>query len=110
MKLPRGDLAEVDPRKVREYPLSETHTVGRSKTRFFRGVGFQEATADLVIAKLRHMADTQEVTQTSATAHGVKYVLIGEVETPTGRHIRLRTIWIVDRGGERPRFVTAYPV
>jgi hypothetical protein len=109
MQLPLGGRAEVDPRKVRDYLLSDAHPIGRSKAKFFRGVGFNEVTADLLVAALRSMASTQEVTETLATAHGVKYVLIGETETPSGRRIRLRTIWIVDRGRERPRFVTAYP-
>lgn len=33
----------------------------------------------------------------------------GELETPSGRRLGVRTIWIIDRGQERPRLVTAYP-
>ncbi len=109
MKLPRGDLAEVDSRKVREYLLSETHPIGRSKARFFRGAGFDEANGDVLVAALLYIARTHEVIETSVTVHGVKYALAGNVESPTGRQIRVRTIWIVDRGYDRPRFVTAYP-
>ena len=110
MRLPHADLAEVNPTKIGAYLLSEAHPVGRSKARFFREAGFDESTIDLLTRGLLHIARTREVVETSATVHGLKYVLEGELEAPTGRRLRLRTIWIVDRGQERPRFVTAYPV
>jgi len=47
--------------------------------------------------------------ETFATVHGQKFVLEGELEGPSGRRLRVRTIWIIDRGQERPRLVTAYP-
>jgi hypothetical protein len=43
------------------------------------------------------------------TVHGIKYVLDGGMETPGGKTPVVRTIWIVDRGLDRPRLVTAYP-
>jgi uncharacterized protein DUF6883 len=109
MRLRHAELAEVNPTKIGEYLLSETHPVGRSKARFFREAGFDESTIDLLSRGLFQIARTQEVVETSATVHGLKYVLEGELEAPTGRRLRLRTIWIVDQGQDRPRFVTAYP-
>ena len=109
MRLPHAELAEINPTKIGAYLLSDTHPVGRSKAKFFRGAGFDESTTDLLSRGLLLIARTQEVVETTATVHGVKYVLEGELEAPTGRRLRLRTIWIVDQGQERPRFVTAYP-
>ncbi len=109
MRLPHAELAEVNPTKVGAYLLSETHPVGKSKARFFREAGFDESTIDLLSRGLLQIARTQEIVETSATVHGVKYILEGELEAPTGRRLRLRTVWIVDRGHEHPRFVTAYP-
>jgi hypothetical protein len=109
MRLPNAELAEINPAKIGAYLLSETHPVGRSKARFFREAGFDESTIDLLSRGLLHIARTQEVVETSATVHGLKYVVEGGLDAPTGRRLRLRTVWIVDRGQERPRFVTAYP-
>jgi hypothetical protein len=36
-------------------------------------------------------------------------VIDGEIKTPTGVVVQLRTIWIIDAGEDIPRFVTAYP-
>ena len=109
MKLPQADQAEVDPGKLGRYLLSESHPVGKAKARFFRGAGFDESTIELLVQGLLQIARTQEVIGTSTTVRGHKYILEGELETPSGRRLRVRTVWIIDRGEERPRLVTAYP-
>ncbi len=43
-------------------------------------------------------------------SHGWKYVVGGEIETPAGRAVMIRTVWIVDRGQSSPRLVTGYPL
>ena len=44
-----------------------------------------------------------------ASPHGQKYVLDGRIESANGQTAVVRTIWIVDRGQDAPRLVTAYP-
>ena len=109
MKLPHAGLAEVDPAKSGRYLLSESHPVGKSKARFFREAGFGESTSEVFIRGLLQIARTQEVLEAFETVHGRKYVLEGELDAPSGRRLRVRTIWIVDQGQDRPRFVTACP-
>jgi hypothetical protein len=109
MKLPHADRAEVDPGKLGGYLLSESHPVGKAKARFFREAGFDESTIELLVQGLLQIARTQEIVGTSTTVHGEKYILEGELETPAGRRLRVRTIWIIDQGQDRPRLVTAYP-
>jgi hypothetical protein len=43
--------------------------------------------------------------------HGEKYVVDGRVSSQTekGREQIVRTVWIIDRGVDAPRLVTAYP-
>lgn len=53
------------------------------------------------------MDDIQEAV---SSMHGVKYVIDGLLQTPDGETVKVRTIWIIDKGQTRPRFVTTYPV
>jgi len=46
----------------------------------------------------------------SSMPHGVKYIIDGLLQTQAGGSIKMRTVWIIDKGHERARFVTAYPV
>ena len=52
----------------------------------------------------------RSVSQGQATwPFGQKFELRGIVQTPSGRPLRVVTIWIIRAGEKFPRFVTAYP-
>jgi hypothetical protein len=109
MKLPNAHAATVDPKKLEGYLLSSTHPIGRPKAQFFLAVGFSETEVVILERALLEVARTGEVAETTSSAHGVKYTVDGLVSTPSGRQVKLRTIWIVHAGDTSPRFVTAYP-
>jgi len=109
MSLPNAEGAQVDPKKLKEYLLSETHPIGRSKAKFFRGLGFDESNFGILEEGLIGIAKTEEVLEAEPSPHGIKYVVDGFITTPSGTRIRLRTVWIVEKDQDRPRFVTAYP-
>ena len=110
MKLPNNQNAYVPLTKLLDYLLSETHSVGKAKAKLLRSVGFNEANVQLLKKGLLDIAHTQDVEEEITTPHGVKYVVYGDMATPVGLVIKMRTIWIIDNGQERPRFVTAYPL
>jgi hypothetical protein len=43
MKLPNNEYAYIPPAKLLDYLLSETHSVGKSKSKYLRSSGFNEA-------------------------------------------------------------------
>lgn len=110
MKLPNRGNAYIPSSKLNDYLLSETHSVGRSKAKFWLGVGFDRTNVDLLEQGLIAMAHSEDVKDVVSSAHGTKYVVEGSLRTPAGSIIQVRTVWIVDVGQDRPRFVTAYPV
>ena len=109
MRLPGRERAYVPFAKLSGYLLSESHSVGRGKAKLFRGAGFNESNVSLLEQRLLEIAHSAEVSETVSSSHGTKYVVEGMLETPEGSFIRLLTVWIVDTGTDRPRFVTAYP-
>lgn len=109
MKLPNREKAFIQPAKLIDYLLSETHAVGRAKAKFLRLFGFDETNVDLLAQGLLTIARTQEVMSATSSPHGTKYVIDGSLQTPTGGLINLRTVWIIDKGQNSPRFVTAIP-
>jgi len=64
-----------------------------------------------MIDALRALAQAGEVVESVKSSHGETYVVDGPVSSQTGSsHSRtVRTVWIIDRGLEAPRLVTAYP-
>ncbi len=110
MKLPDKEKAYIPLLKIKDYLLSETHPIGKSKAKFFRSLGFNEMNADLLKQGLLTIARTEEVKEAVSSMHGVKYVIDGLLQTPAGEAVKVRTIWIIDKGHTSPRFVTTYPI
>lgn len=110
MKLPNRDKAVIPKDKLLKYLLSEIHPQGRSKARFFLSVGFSQLNIRALSKALKKIAKESEVNSKVSSPHGEKYVLNGDIKAPIGKTIKIRTIWIIDKGQKRPRFVTAYPV
>ena len=110
MKLPHGERAFVPPEKLAGYLLSGTHPSGQPKARFFRGLGFSTDSPDLLAAQLLTIARTADGAALSHAPHGQKYRLVGTIVTHGRQTARVQTVWIIEPGDDRPRFVTAYPV
>jgi hypothetical protein len=109
VKLPNRGKAYVQPTKLTDYLLSETHPIGRSKARFLNSVGFDKLNVVLLEQGLIAIATSEDVREVSSTAHGTKYVVDGILRAPGGELVQVRTVWIINAGEVRPRFVTAYP-
>jgi len=110
MELPNKLHAYVSFSKISDYLLSETHAVGKSKAKFFRSLGFDETNISQFEKALVDIAQTETVVETSGTMYGKKYVVDGELKTPSGAMMHLRTVWIIESGDDVPRLVTAHPL
>lgn len=110
MKLPYRKKAYISEEKLNEYILSETHTVGKLKAKFFRATGFDETNMSILKKSLLDIAHLQEVSEITTSPYGKKYVIDGKIQSPSGKVIKVRTIWIIETGQKFPRFVTTYPV
>ncbi len=109
MKLPNKEKAYIPISKLIDYLLSETHITGKSKSKFFRKFGFNESNLDMLEQGLLAIAKTQDIVATNISPHGTKYIIDGNLFTPINRFVRIRTVWIVEKDQDAPRFVTAYP-
>ena len=111
MKLPNADLAVVDRTKVLDYLLNEAHPDNGGKARFFGLLGYSREAPERLMEALRDVAERGEVVSSAESAHGQKYVVDGRLSghTQESRQWSIRTVWIIDRGEDAPRLVTAYP-
>ena len=109
MKLPNGEQAIIDERKVREYLLSPSHPVGRFGLKFFAGIGFGPDTWRPFIAALAELDEKGEARSAEEGEFGRKHSASGLLVGPRGRAVSVVSIWIVEPGSDRPRLVTVYP-
>jgi len=108
--LPNREQAYIPEPKLSKYVLSETHAVGKAKAKYFRSLGYTEANANELADALLMIAKSEGVSKKVTTPYGTKYIVEGELVTPSGTTARIRTVWVVEPHDKRPRFVTAYPV
>ena len=85
------------------------HPVGRAKAKYFRVLGYNEENAVQLKEGLLTVAADGMVAEVIDTPFWTKYVVDGDLLTPTGARAQVRTIWILETGQSVPRFVTAYP-
>jgi hypothetical protein len=109
MHLPNVERAIIPAEKVRDYLLAPDHRVGRSKARFFGGLGFRQDAWPVLRDALLALARDGRAEPRERTIFGQKYVVPGILQGPAGRTATVVTAWIVLRGEDVPRFVTAYP-
>lgn len=110
MQLPNSEHAWVPREKITGYLLVERHKQGGSKADRFIRYGFSVDRWELLAQALIVHGINNEVINAESTEYGVKYVIEGDIETPIGIPLYVRSIWQIDRGTESPRLVTAYPI
>lgn len=107
--IPNCDQAAIEPTKVSDYLLSDTHPVGRYKARFFQSFGFHGGAPDeLANALLAHVR-LHPAVGIWVSVYGTKYRVDGPITSPDGRDPLISTVWIILYGERIPRFITAFP-
>lgn len=109
MKLPGVSNAIVPPTKITEYLLSQAHPTGQRKAIFFRRCGFAAENWRSLATALIYHAQQHEVAAIAETRFGTKYIIDGELDTPSATEPEVRVVWFVEKGETAPRLVTAYP-
>ena len=108
MRLPKGERAIVDLRKLRDYCLDPDSPRGRHKARVFAAaLGLTAEDAPKMQAKLREIARTGEATLGEVDLYGQRYTIDFEMVTEVGR-ATIRSCWIVLRRKAAPRLTTCY--
>jgi hypothetical protein len=104
------EKAEVPEEKITRYLLDVNHDEGRGKALFFLHVGLSvEQWDELAQALIRH-AQEHEVVKEETTRFGTRYVVEGDLQTPSGRIVQIRSAWFISLNDSSPRLVTAYPM
>lgn len=108
-RLPNAEKAIIETEKLRGYILSSTHPVGRFKAAFFRRLGYSTRDWEAFEQSLRGLILTQDATEITESRYGKKFVVEGSVTSPSGDSMQIVTVWVILKGQNIPRFVTAYP-
>jgi hypothetical protein len=110
MILPNAASAHIPLAKLTEYLLMLAHPDGGSKAHVFYSHGYDPSNVEELESALLDLARTGSRTGTRRTVGGINHTVVGALDTPRGTTLWVRTVWVVEDGDSRPRFVTAYPI
>jgi len=106
----RFNAIVVEPAKLRDYCLSDTHPRGRHKARVFRSrLGLTAADSDTLRQSLLDASTNRQddLLPSLADEFGQRYVLDFELTTATGS-ATIRSAWIVLAGEDVLRLTSCY--
>jgi len=109
MPIPNAASAFIPPTKLSGCLLNLAHPVGGPKARWFIALDYQPDNPDQLETDLLEIVRNSSDYVDEQTAFGVKYVVRGQVESPTGSLANVCTVWITETNGPQPRLVTVYP-
>ena len=109
MKVPNRYQTVVESGKIVEYLLNPAHPDNGGKAEFFEKLGFRRTEWEVFAEALRVLVQTLDVGHHTESLHGQKYIIAGHIKAPSGKAAKVQTIWIVDKGQDVARLVTAYP-
>ncbi|MDP2169728.1 MAG: hypothetical protein Q8J96_04840 [Rhodocyclaceae bacterium] len=98
----------VDESKIVDYLLSRSNSHG--KAAFFLGFGFLPDAWESMSTTLKQHARIHPISAAVDSPHGTRYSVDGELETPSGRRPRVRTVWIRETDSDELRLITAHPI
>src|SRR6266508_2487660 len=107
MKMPGGDAAIVDRRKLTGYCLNPEHPPGKHKARVFATLGFTPENADELRTALLRAAAAGDAQPAASDQFGDRYVLEFQIEGRRGAGV-VRSTWIVRRGENAPRLTSCF--
>jgi len=108
-RMPNYEKAIIDPVKLKDYVLSDTHPIGRFKAVLFRQMGHRQRNWGQFVEDIRMQHLSLDAELGEKTKYGQKYIITGDIKGPSGKVMKLKSIWIILTGEELPRFITIYP-
>jgi len=108
MKLPSGDAAIVDDRKLLDYVLNPMHPIGRHHAALFAELlGIGQQNYRILKDALLAAAKEEEVQPGRSSVFGRRYEMRFMLTGPRGSRTVL-AIWLIEAGADRPRLITCY--
>jgi hypothetical protein len=107
MKLPNGERAIVEDRKLQDYCLNPNHPRGRNKARVFASVGIGQADVGVLRKALFAAATSAEALPGAASPYGQRYIVDFDL-VRQAKTVRVRSMWIVRVGEDLPRLTSCF--
>ena len=100
----------VNPQKISNYLLNVNHPDGGSKAKLLIGFGFDLNHVSVLENTIINQAMFNDVSKVIPSTFGEKYLVEGNIKTPSGKFLQVRTVWVKELKEETVKFITLYPI
>ena len=108
-RVPNGDKARIDPRKLRDYALNPEHISGRHKAEFFVQMGYSADDWQRLERDIREQHLSQLAEPGQESPFGRKFTITAPLQGPQGLARQVTTVWMIKTGKDFPELVTIFP-
>lgn len=109
MKLPNAEKAVIEVSKLTDYLLNINHRRGGAKATLLIRCGYTQENWQQLEVDIRQYHLNADISLIKETAYGVRYEITANLITPSGRQLRVKTVWQIDIGENYPRLITLVP-
>lgn len=110
MKMPNGERATIDSRKLLGYSLDPEHDEGQHKAHLFESfLGINRQNAQSLLEAIEKAAVSGDAVIGKLDKYGQRYAVDFACPGPGGTRT-IRTAWIIRNGEDFPRLVTCFIV
>jgi hypothetical protein len=110
--LPKGEEAELDQAKFRDYSMNPSNPANDGKAESFRDLGYdvdseagREQAAQEVEQQLRDKLPDTPAQNPRSTEFGDRLEVRTPIKGPSGKEGTLVTFWQYDKGSDQPRLI-----
>ena len=108
-KLPNYQKAVIPKEKLEGYALNKNHPTGRDKAvAFEKYLGYTTDNQEELISQVRQGLEKYKAKGRKATQYGKPYEVSMVITGANGKTAKVKSGWIVDKGGDIPRLVSIY--
>lgn len=83
-RVPNYEKAIIDPVKLKDYVLSDTHPIGRFKATSLQQMGYGQENWEQFAEDIRTQHLALDASLGERTVYGQKYIITGDVKGPSG--------------------------
>jgi len=109
--LQKGDYT-LSKNRMNGYVLNLNNPSGKDKAYIFnKELGFNQKNSDLLIKQIKENIENREYTlvEKATDQYGTRFSVDMNIRGVNDKNMNIRTGWILDKGSNKPRFLTMYP-
>jgi len=99
----------IEPRKLRDYLLNQSHPEGVAKAEYLSEMGYNQENYHVLEFDLRNQHLTHDALPGKVSIYGAKFEIVAPLIGPNGNLRLIRSVWMIRKNDTIARLITLIP-